>query len=95
MKSLATPLLGVLPAAAVLALVPPVITHGDDDMEGMKMGLADKPLPDDQYPPTYFSLDEHKAAIYGHISLMVLGWGFVLPVGKLFSIPSMCYAMYL
>jgi len=87
MTSLAAPLFRALTAAAVLALVPSVIAHGDDDMENVKVGEADKPLPEDQYPPTYFALDEHKAAIYGHISLMVLGWVFVLPVGKIFAVP--------
>jgi len=92
MTSLAAPLFRALTAAAVLALVPSVIAHGDDDMEDMKMGEADKPLPGDQYLPTYFALDEHKAAIYGHISLMVLGWVFVLPVGKDFTVPpNTCY----
>lgn len=90
MKSLATPLFRALAVAAALALAPSVIAHGDDDTEGMKMGEADKPLPEDQYPPTYFAFDEHKAAIYGHIGLMVLGWVFVLPVGKIFTVSDTC-----
>lgn len=51
-------------------------------MGGMEMTDADKPLPEDQYPPTYFAHPDHKVAIYGHIALMVLGWVFALPAGK-------------
>lgn len=53
------------------------------DMDGaMDMG-ADEPLPEDQYPPTYFSHSEHRALLFTHISLMVLGWVVMLPLGKL------------
>lgn len=48
----------------------------------MSMSDADKPLPEDQYPPTYFAHPDHKAAVYGHIALMVLAWVFALPAGK-------------
>ncbi|KAK3313919.1 hypothetical protein B0H66DRAFT_537168 [Apodospora peruviana] len=83
MKGLAAPLLKVLVGAVALGFVPAALAHGGDDMDGgMKMGEADQPQPDDQYPPTYFALVDHRAAIYGHIGLMVLAWVFVLPVGK-------------
>jgi hypothetical protein len=85
MKSPAASALRVLATVAVLGLIPAALAHGDDDMD-MTMGAstsADEPLPDDQYAPTYFSLGEHTAAIYGHIGLMVAAWVFMLPVGKL------------
>jgi hypothetical protein len=80
MKTLATSLLTVVASAAVLGLVPTALAHGDDMK--MEKGEADKPLPEDQYPPTYFALTEHRGAIYGHIGLMVLAWVFILPPGK-------------
>ena len=98
MKALATSLLSVVASAAVLGLVPAALAHGESHgghsghgdggmsgmsgMAGMNMTDADKPLPEDQYPPTYFAHPDHKAAIYGHIALMVLGWVFALPAGK-------------
>jgi hypothetical protein len=92
MKSIATSALSVLASVAVLGLVPAALAHGDEDMNmDMAMGAnstADQPLPEDQYPPTYFALGEHTAAIYGHIGLMVIAWVFMLPVGKL--LPRHC-----
>jgi hypothetical protein len=81
MKALATSLLPAVAVAAAMGLVPAVLAHGDDH-GGMKMTDADQPLPEDQYPPTYFAHPDHKAAIYGHIALMVLAWVFALPAGK-------------
>lgn len=34
------------------------------------------------YPPTYFSLQEHTALIYGHVAVMVIAWMAILPVGR-------------
>ena len=98
MKALAASLLPVLAGVAVLGLVPAALAHGEehgnssqadggmDGMDGMGGGMkvsdADKPLPEDQYPPTYFAHPEYKAAIYGHIAVMVLAWVFALPAGK-------------
>ena len=88
MKSFATSALSVLAGVAVLGLVPAALAHGGDDDMNMDMGMgadtpADQPLPEGEYPPTYFALGEHTAAIYGHIGLMVIAWVFMLPVGKL------------
>ncbi len=55
---------------------------GMPGMNGMTASDADKPLPEDQYPPTYFSHPDHKAAIWAHIAVMVLAWVFALPAGK-------------
>lgn len=88
MRSFTTSALSVLASVAVLGLVPAAFAHGDD--EGMDMGMnmgangtLDQPRPEGEYPPTYFALGEHTAAIYGHIALMVIAWVFVLPIGKL------------
>lgn len=84
MKRLATSLLPALAGVAVFGLVPAVLADGGHGHGhgGMEMTDADKPLPEDQYPPTYFAHPDHKAAIYAHIALMVLGWVFVLTAGK-------------
>lgn len=89
MKALAASILPIIAGAAVLGLVPAALAHGDNHGHGgMEMSDADKPLPEEQYPPTYFALPDHRAAIYGHVGLMVLGWVFVLPAGKAF--PGEC-----
>lgn len=53
------------------------------DMGGGTDKSADQPLPDDQYPPTYFNHSEHRGVLLTHISLMVLGWVVMLPLGEL------------
>ncbi|KAK4161670.1 hypothetical protein QBC43DRAFT_95150 [Cladorrhinum sp. PSN259] len=101
MKVLATSLLPVVASAAILGLIPAVFAHGDDEGNmgghgghgGMKMSDADKPLPDDQYPPTYFALADQKAIIYGHIALMVLGWVFLLPAAVMLSLARSRYTL--
>lgn len=90
-------LLPLLAGAAVLGLlVPTALAHGGGgeeeahggsmgsgmSMGGMQMSDADKPLPEDQYAPTYFALPDHRAAVLGHIAVMVLAWVFALPAGK-------------
>ncbi|KUI52520.1 hypothetical protein VP1G_10440 [Cytospora mali] len=54
---------------------------------------ADQPLPDDQYPSTYFSHSEHRGVLLTHISLMVLGWVFVLPLATMFSLARSRYTL--
>jgi len=80
MKALANSALRSIASAAVLGLVPAALAHGDD--MNMGKGEADKPLPADQYPPTYFAHPGHRAVIYGHVALMVFAWVFLLPTGK-------------
>lgn len=36
-------------------------------------------------PMSYFAYSKHSSTIIAHIALMVLGWCFVLPVGKWLS----------
>lgn len=91
MRALGASFLTFAVGVAVLGFIPAVIADGGHEhghnhggeSGGMKMSDADKPLPEDQYPPTYFALSEHTAAIYAHIALMVVAWVFVLPVGKI------------
>ncbi|KAH8903898.1 hypothetical protein BR93DRAFT_940540 [Coniochaeta sp. PMI_546] len=97
MKSLAKSSLTVLASVAVLGLVPAALAHGDDDMK-MDMGMGanstvDQPLPEDEYPLTYFALGEHTAAIYGHIGLMVIAWVFMLPVAIMLSLARSRYTL--
>ncbi|KXX78262.1 Protein YTP1 [Madurella mycetomatis] len=94
MKALAASILPIVAGAAVLGLVPAALAHGDKHgHEDMEMSDADKPLPEDQYPPTYFALPDHRAAIYGHIGLMVLGWVFVLPAAVMLSLARSRYTL--
>ena len=53
------------------------------DMDGGMDMSADQPPPtDDEYPPSYFSHSEHRAVLFTHIALMVLGWVVILPLGE-------------
>lgn len=36
----------------------------------------------DTYPPTYFTLNIHQVEIRAHITLMILSWFILLPIGK-------------
>lgn len=82
MKATGILLLRALTSAEVLGSIPAALAHGHGDDMTMEKGEADMPLPEDEYPPTYFALPDHRAAIYGHIGLMVLAWVFLLPTGK-------------
>ncbi|KAK5653554.1 hypothetical protein OQA88_8813 [Cercophora sp. LCS_1] len=80
-----------LTSSAVLGLIPAVIAHGDD--MNMEKGEADMPLPESEYPPTYFALPDHRAVIYGHIGLMVLAWVFMLPTAVMLSLARSRYTL--
>ncbi|KAK4642022.1 hypothetical protein QC761_506050 [Podospora bellae-mahoneyi] len=85
----------LMPALAgwvIPSLARGALAHGGHG--GMEMTEADKPLPEDQYPLTYFAHPDHKAAIYGHIVLMVLGWMFVLPAAVMLSLARSRYTLY-
>lgn len=80
----------------VLASLATALPHGDD--ESMDMGMhMDMNMHTDtsvshptatamtvtsEGPMSYFAYSKHSGAIMAHIALMVLGWCFVLPVGK-------------
>jgi hypothetical protein len=57
-----------------------------DDMEGMhEHGHHNHTLPDGPIPPelmSYWLWPEHRGLLYAHISLMVISWAFLLPVGS-------------
>lgn len=76
----------VVSAAAFLGLLlPAVLAHGDDAAMDMGDGVpmaADEPLPDSEYPPSYFSHLGHRGHLVTHIVLMVLAWVFILPLGE-------------
>ncbi|KAH6649610.1 hypothetical protein F5144DRAFT_542770 [Chaetomium tenue] len=98
MKAPVTSILPVLASVALLGLIPVALAdgdggHGHDHGGGMEMTEADKPLPEDQYPPTYFAHPDHKAAIYGHIALMVVGWVFALPAAVMLSLARSRYTL--
>lgn len=76
----------------LLASLATALPHGDD--ESMDMGMhmntstdAPQPTPtamqaNTDGPMSYFAYSKHSSTIIAHIALMVLGWCFVLPVGK-------------
>lgn len=70
--------------AVLFGLLPLVQAHGDDNMD---MGAdAPAPAPIEAVPQSYFRYEEHSRTMLAHIALMVIGWAFVLPVGKSESI---------
>lgn len=92
MTPITTSAISFLAGVAVLGLVPVALGHGNDMEMGMEMGMGSgmnmsmgtgMNMTADSYPPTYFALEDHRAAIFGHISLMVLAWVFMLPAGKM------------
>lgn len=79
-----------------LASLATALPHGDESMDmGMDMSaVTDAPQPttitmqnNTAGPMSYFAYSKHSSTIIAHIALMVLGWCFVLPVGKWLS----CY----
>ncbi|KAK3346278.1 hypothetical protein B0T25DRAFT_571426 [Lasiosphaeria hispida] len=91
MKTLATSFLTALASVAALGFIPVALAHGDD--MNMEKGEADMPLPDDQYPPTYFALSDHRAVIYSHIAAMTLAWVFMLPAVVMLSLSRSRYTL--
>lgn len=95
MRRAIAPAIRLLALVAVIAALPCVLAHGDDHEGGMDMDMgmsmagseanADAPPeigPEPEGMSTYFAFPEHKTVIYAHIALMMLGWVFVLPLGK-------------
>lgn len=76
----------VVTALLLGALLPTALAHGGPegamDMGGGTNSSADEPLPEDQYPPSYFSHPEHRGLLFAHIALEVLSWVFMLPLGE-------------
>lgn len=94
MRSITISALRLASAIAVLGLlVPAVLGHGDDNDEAMGMEMemdmsssmtsgGNATQPEADFLPSYFAHSEHRGILLGHIGLMVLGWVFVLPLGK-------------
>lgn len=63
------------------------VPHGDHDT--MDMGMDQDAQSeahagnDDGGPMSYFAYGKHSGAIVAHISLMVLAWCFILPIGEI------------
>ena len=74
-------------AALLLEVLPLVAAHGDEHNGGpMDMSKPDAPRPqvqDDAQPQSYWSLSEHAALMYWHVTLEVIAWIIILPVGGL------------
>lgn len=67
------------------------ISHAHGEVEMQSAGNGTTALHEPDYPPTYFGLSDHGSLIYGHISLMILAWVFLLPVGEcLFDKTPLC-----
>ncbi|TPX09580.1 uncharacterized protein E0L32_009181 [Thyridium curvatum] len=95
MRSTTRSALLLLAGAAALELVPTVLAHGMDMDMGGEMDMSqEEPKPDpESYAPNYFAHPEHKAAIYAHIALMIIGWVFMLPVSVMFSLARSRYTL--
>lgn len=75
-----------------LASLATALPHGDDESMDMEMDMnagTATPQPTTTVmqnhtngPMSYFAYSKHSSTIIAHIILMVLGWCFVLPVGK-------------
>lgn len=67
---------------ATLGMVLGVSGHTDDEMAAHGSGPNATLETPESYPATYFTLDAHQLEIKAHISLMVLSWFIILPIGK-------------
>jgi hypothetical protein len=82
-KSVAT-----LAVVALLGFASITDAHGDDGDMNMEMGEPSRPTIAttsgalDAGPQSYFQYGEHSGLLVAHILLMILGWMFILPIGK-------------
>lgn len=68
---------------ATLSMVLGASGHKDNEMAAHSGGShAAQETPETTYPPTYFTLDTQEFAIQAHISLMIVSWFIILPIGK-------------
>jgi hypothetical protein len=81
-------------AAALLALAPVILAHGDDedmDMGGMGMDMSSSHSAAPTATPTmtadivpelsYFSYPDYKVWIWAHVAVMVVAWCLIAPIG--------------
>lgn len=60
-------------------IITPVLSH-DNGHDAATM--SDGGSHTEALPPSYFDLADHAAAMYAHITLMVVAWVLVLPLGR-------------
>ncbi|KAI9372074.1 hypothetical protein BJX61DRAFT_471212 [Aspergillus egyptiacus] len=83
-------------AALLLASLATALAHGDDHEMNMDMDMemnmdmtSHEPAQtdaDDNSPMSYFAYGQYTGWIVAHIALMVIAWGFVLPIAVVLSI---------
>ena len=66
---------------AMLATVTGALGHMDKNSSHDQGKEEEEEEESSSYPPTYLSLDSHRAAIRLHIGLMILAWFIILPIG--------------
>jgi hypothetical protein len=82
-KSFAT-----LAVVVLLGFASAASAHGHDGDMNMEMGEPSRPTiattsdAPDAGPQSYFQYGEHSGLLMAHILLMILGWMFILPIGK-------------
>lgn len=72
----------VIYVLATLSMVLGASGHMDNEMAAHSGGSHAAQETPEAYPTTYFTLDAQQFAIQAHISLMVLSWFIILPIGK-------------
>jgi len=83
LKSFAT-----LAVVVLLGFASAAGAHGHDGDTNMEMAGPSRPTiatasdNSDAGPQSYFQYGEHSGLLIAHILLMILGWMFILPIGK-------------
>ncbi|OXV08541.1 hypothetical protein Egran_03694 [Elaphomyces granulatus] len=94
----------LLAAAVLFISITNGLPHDDHDPTDMTMGMGNKmnhsggmleSIPDEEKSRTmsYFAYQKNVGTILAHIILMVLAWGFVLPIAVMFSIARSRYTI--
>lgn len=66
---------------ATLSMVLGASGHTDNETSARSGGPHAAQEAPETYPATYFTLDAHQVAIRAHISLMILSWFIIFPIG--------------
>lgn len=78
-------------AALLLGALPFVASHDHDSMDmGGTSSQNSRPVGGNA-PPNYFRHPHYAGWMYAHIALMVLAWGFVMPVSLMLSVARSRY----
>ncbi|RNJ53807.1 hypothetical protein D7B24_001330 [Verticillium nonalfalfae] len=74
------------------SIITPALTHDNcHDATTMSDGSSHT----EALPPSYFNLADHAAAMYAHITLMVIAWVLVLPLAVMLSLARSRYTLAL